>query len=471
MSSDRYPFREIETKWQRIWDERKQFRVVEDPRRPKFYCLEMFPYPSGRIHMGHVRVYAIGDLLARFKRMRGFNVLHPMGWDAFGLPAENAAIEHGVHPAIWTYENIDNMRAQLKKMGISYDWEREVTTCDPAYYKWEQLIFIKMLERGLAYRRRSTVNWCPSCQTVLANEQVEGGRCWRCDSEVTLREIDGWFFKITAYADELLAWCDRLPGWPERVITMQRNWIGRSEGAEFDLPVAGRPELKVRVFTTRPDTAFGMTYAVLAPEHPRVDQLVTDEAERRAVADFRAEVARHTEIERLAADRPKHGLRLRAKVVNPFNGAEIPLFIADYVLMGYGTGAIMAVPGEDQRDWEFAKQYGLPIIETVKRPPGWVGEAYGGDGVKINSGFLDGLTVDEAKRKAIDWLVARGLGVAKVNYRLRDWGISRQRRFQCSTARKTAWCRRTKRTFRWCCHATCSCRARAARRSRRSPRS
>jgi leucyl-tRNA synthetase len=427
MSSDRYPFREIEVKWQRIWDERKQFRAVEDPGRPKFYCLEMFPYPSGRIHMGHVRVYAIGDLLARFKRMRGFNVLHPMGWDAFGLPAENAAIEHGVHPAIWTYENIDNMRAQLKKMGLSYDWEREVTTCDPAYYKWEQLIFIKMLERGLAYRRRSTVNWCPSCQTVLANEQVENGRCWRCDSLVTQREIDGWFFKITAYADELLEWCDRLPGWPERVITMQRNWIGRSEGAEFDLPVVGRPELKIRVFTTRPDTVFGMTYAVLAPEHPLVDQLVTDEAERRAVADFRAEVARETEIDRMAADRPKHGLRLRAKVVNPFNSAEIPLFIADYVLMGYGTGAIMAVPGEDERDWEFASQYGLPIIETVRRPAGWIGEAYSGDGIKINSGFLDGLTVAEAKRRAIDWLVARRLGVAKVNYRLRDWGISRQR--------------------------------------------
>src|SRR3989454_4537976 len=387
----------------------------------------MFPYPSGRIHMGHGGVYAIGDLLARLKAMRGFNVLHPMGWDAFGLPAENAAIEHGVHPAIWTYENIDNMRAQLKKMGISYDWERELTTCDPSYYKWEQLVFIKMLERGLAYRRRSTVNWCPSCQTVLANEQVENGRCWRCDSEVTPREIDGWFFKITAYADELLEWCDRLPGWPERVITMQRNWIGRSEGAEFDLPVAGRPDLKIRVFTTRPDTAFGMTYAVLAPEHPLVDQLVTDEAERRAVAEFRAEGARESEIERLAADRPKHGRRLRAKVVNPFNGAEIPLFIADYVLMGYGTGAIMAVPGEDQRDWEFAKQHGLPIIETVKRPDGWVGEAYGGDGIKINSGFLNGLTVAEAKRKAIDWLVERGLGVAKVNYRLRDWGISRQR--------------------------------------------
>jgi leucyl-tRNA synthetase len=427
MSSDRYPFREIEAKWQRIWDECRQFRAVEDPGRPKFYCLEMFPYPSGRIHMGHVRVYAIGDLLARFKRMRGFNVLHPMGWDAFGLPAENAAIENGVHPAIWTYENIDNMRAQLKKMGISYDWEREITTCDPAYYKWEQLIFIKMLERGLAYRRRSTVNWCPSCQTVLANEQVENGRCWRCDSLVTQREIDGWFFKITAYADELLEWCDRLPGWPERVITMQRNWIGRSQGAEFDLPVAGRPELKIRVFTTRPDTVFGMTYAVLAPEHPLVDRLVTDEAERRAVTEFRAEVARETEIDRLAADRPKHGLRLRAKAVNPFNNAEIPLFIADYVLMGYGTGAIMAVPGEDERDWEFASQYGLPIVETVRRPEGWVGEAYSGDGVKINSGFLDGLTVAEAKRRAIDWLVGRGLGVGKVNYRLRDWGISRQR--------------------------------------------
>jgi leucyl-tRNA synthetase len=427
MSSDRYPFREIEAKWQQIWKDRKQFRAVEDPGRPKFYCLEMFPYPSGRIHMGHVRVYAIGDLLARYKWMRGFNVLHPMGWDAFGLPAENAAIEHGVHPAIWTYENIDYMRSQLRKLGISYDWDREIATCDPSYYKWEQLVFIKMLERGLAYRRRSTVNWCPSCQTVLANEQVEAGRCWRCDSEVTPRDIEGWFFKITAYADELLAWCDRLTGWPERVITMQRNWIGRSEGAEFDLAVAGLADASIRVFTTRPDTVFGMTYAVLAPEHPLVDRLVADEGERRAVIAFRAEVARESEIERLAADRPKRGLRLRAKVVNPFNRSEIPLFLADYVLMGYGTGAIMAVPGEDQRDWDFARQHGLPIIETVKRPDGWVGEAYGGDGVKINSGFLDGLSVADAKRAAIDWIVERGVGVAKVNYRLRDWGISRQR--------------------------------------------
>src|SRR5213080_2892453 len=395
MSSDRYPFGEIEAKWQRAWEERKQFRVTEDPSRPKFYCLEMFPYPSGRIHMGHVRNYAIGDLLARYKAMRGFNVLHPMGWDAFGLPAENAAIEHGVHPAIWTYENIDYMRAQLKKLGLSYDWDREVNTCEPDYYKWEQLIFIRMLERGLAYRKRSTVNWCPSCQTVLANEQ--------------------------------LAWCDRLPGWPERVLTMQRNWIGRSEGVEFDLPTVGRPGVRVRVFTTRPDTAFGMTYAVLAPEHPVVDHLVTDAGERAAVAQFRAEVAKESEIERLAADRPKRGLRLLARVVNPFNGAVIPLFLGNYVLTGYGTGAIMAVPGEDQRDWDFARQHGLPIIETVRRPPGWTGEAYTGDGIKINSGFLDGLTVAEAKRKATDWLVAQGLGEAKVNYRLRDWGISRQR--------------------------------------------
>ncbi len=427
MSTDRYPFQEIEPKWQRFWEERKQFHVREDPGRPKFYCLEMFPYPSGRIHMGHVRVYAIGDLLARYKWLRGFNVLHPMGWDAFGMPAENAAIENGVHPAVWTYENIANMRTQLKRMGISYDWDREVTTCDPAYYKWEQLVFIKMLERGLAYRRRSTVNWCPSCQTVLANEQVEAGRCWRCDSDVTPREIEGWFFKITAYADELLAWCDRLPGWPERVLTMQRNWIGRSEGAEFDLPVAGRPDLAVRVFTTRPDTAFGMTYAVLAPEHPLVDRLVTDDDERATVAAFRSEVAKQSEMERLAADRPKRGLRLRARATNPFSGHQIPLFIADYVLMGYGTGAIMAVPGEDQRDWEFAEAHGLPIIETVARPAGWTAQAYSGDGVKINSGFLDGLSVAEAKRTAIDWLVQRGAGEGKVNYRLRDWGISRQR--------------------------------------------
>ncbi len=425
--ADHYPFREIDAKWQRRWEESGLFRAREDAGRPKYYCLEMFPYPSGRIHMGHVRNYAIGDAVSRYKRMRGYNVLYPMGWDAFGLPAENAAIDHGVHPAIWTHENIVAMKAQMKKLGISYDWDREVTTCEPDYYRWEQLVFVRMFERGLAYRKAATVNWCPSCQTVLANEQVEAGRCWRCEAEVIPQQIEGWYFRITAYAEELLEWCDRLTGWPERVLTMQRNWIGRSEGAEFTLPVVGRPELGIRVFTTRPDTAFGMTYAVLAPEHPLVDALVGDAAERQAVAAFRAEVARQSEIERLATDRPKRGLRLSARAVNPFNRREIPLFLADYVLMGYGTGAIMAVPGEDQRDWDFAEVHGLPIIETVARPAGWTGEAYTGDGVKINSGFLDGLSVAEAKRKAIDWLVAQGLGEGKVNYRLRDWGISRQR--------------------------------------------
>ena len=424
---DRYQAKAIEEKWQRIWEEHQTFQASEQAEKPKYYVLEMFPYPSGRIHMGHVRVYAIGDVIARFRRMRGYNVLHPMGWDAFGLPAENAAIERGIHPAKWTTENIVYMRDQLKKMGISYDWNREIATCDPEYYRWEQLVFIRMLERGLAYRKRSSVNWCPSCQTVLANEQVEGGRCWRCESEVSKRDIDGWFFKITAYADELLDWCDRLTGWPERVIVMQKNWIGRSEGAEFDLPVVGHPDLKIRVFTTRPDTGFGMTYAVLAPEHPLVDQLVTESHEQVEVKRFRAEVFKQSEQERVAEDRPKRGLRLSARVINPFNGREIPLFIADYVLMIYGTGAIMAVPGEDQRDWDFANTHGLKIIETVSRPTNWTGRAYTGEGIKINSGFLDGLTVADAKRRAVDWLVERGLGEARVNYRLRDWGISRQR--------------------------------------------
>ena len=424
---DRYQAKAIEEKWQRIWEEHQTFQASEQAEKPKYYVLEMFPYPSGRIHMGHVRVYAIGDVIARFRRMRGYNVLHPMGWDAFGLPAENAAIERGIHPAKWTTENIVYMRDQLKKMGISYDWNREIATCDPEYYRWEQLVFIRMLERGLAYRKRSSVNWCPSCQTVLANEQVEGGRCWRCESEVSKRDIDGWFFKITAYADELLDWCDRLTGWPERVIVMQKNWIGRSEGAEFDLPVVGHPDLKIRVFTTRPDTGFGMTYAVLAPEHPLVDQLVTESHEQAEVKRFRAEVFKQSEQERVAEDRPKRGLRLSARVINPFNGREIPLFIADYVLMIYGTGAIMAVPGEDQRDWDFANTHGLEIIETVSRPENWTGGAYTGEGIKINSGFLDGLTVADAKRRAVDWLVERGLGEARVNYRLRDWGISRQR--------------------------------------------
>src|SRR2546428_5585503 len=277
-----YRPQELEKKWQERWSADRAFEVDHEPSRPKFYCLEMFAYPSGHAHLGHVRNYTIGDVMARTKRMRGFNVLHPFGWDAFGLPAENAAIKTGTHPERSTLDNIAHMKEQLQRLGISYGWEREIATCLPEYYKFNQWIFLKMLERGLAYRKRSTVNWGPSCQTVLANEQVEDGRCWRCDSEVTPREIDGWFFKITSYAEELLAWCDRLPGWPERVLTMQRNWIGKSEGAEFDLPVEGHPDLSIRVFTTRPDTVFGMTYAVLAPEHPLVDRIVTDPAQREA---------------------------------------------------------------------------------------------------------------------------------------------------------------------------------------------
>ena len=342
---DRYPFREIEAKWQAVWEDAKQFKVTEDPSRPKYYCLEMFPYPSGRIHMGHVRVYAIGDLLARFKWMRGFNVLHPMGWDAFGLPAENAAIDNGVHPAVWTHENIENMRTQLRRMGISYDWDRELATCDPAYYRWEQLVFIRMFERGLAYKKRSTVNWCPSCQTILANEQVEAGRCWRCDSEVVTKDIEGWFFKITDYAEELLD-VVRPAARLARARHDDAAQLDRAERGGRVRPARGRPQRR---------DAHDLHHA---PGHLVRDDLRGAGAgaparrgardgpeERHEVARFRQEVARESEIERLAADRPKRGLRLRARAINPFNGQEIPLFLADYVLMGYGTGAIMAVPG------------------------------------------------------------------------------------------------------------------------------
>src|SRR5213594_3064198 len=346
MSSDRYPFSEIESKWQAHWDERKQFRVREDPSRPKFYCLEMFPYPSGRIHMGHVRVYAIGDLLARYKWMRGFNVLHPMGWDAFGLPAENAAIEHGVHPARWTHDNIEHMRRQLRRLGFSYDWERELATCDPRYYRWEQLFFLRMLERGLAYKRRSLVNWCAHCETVLANEQVEDGRCWRCDGPVTDRELEQWFFRITAYAEELLRDLDRLAGWPERVLTMQRNWIGRSAGAEIRFPLEGRAG-EVVVFTTRPDTLYGVTFMSLAVEHPLVSTLVAGTPAAAGVAAFTARVRATSRAERALG---KEGVATGAFCRHPVTGARLPIYVANFVLMEYGTGAVMAVPAHDQRD-------------------------------------------------------------------------------------------------------------------------
>jgi leucyl-tRNA synthetase len=370
--------------------------------------------------------------------MQGYNVLHPMGFDAFGLPAENAAIKRGIHPHKWTMDNVDNMRRQLKTLGACYDWGREITTCLPEYYKWTQWFFLKLHEAGLAYKAKAPANWCPECQTVLANEQVlADGTCERSGDLVERRDLEQWFYKITDYAQELLDDLDDLQ-WPERVKIMQRNWIGRSEGAEFSLPIsdeAGRPRTDVdglRIYTTRPDTSFGMTFAVMSPEHPRVDELTSD-AQRDAVAAFQAEVAQRSEIDRLAAggDLDKRGVATGTNVVNPFTEQPIPLFLADYVLMGYGTGAIMAVPGQDQRDWDFAKAYDLDIVRTVEPPEGWEGEAYVGDGPAINSEWLDGLDVEPAIEKAIDWLGRQELGEKRINFRLRDWLLSRQRFWGC----------------------------------------
>ena len=420
----------VEAKWQARWAETGAYEVDNDDPRPTFYVLSMYPYPSGPAHQGHVRNYTFGDLIVRHRTMQGHAVLSPFGFDSFGLPAENAAIKTGIHPRIFTAERMEELRSSVKRIGAVYDWRRELSSHDPRYMRWGQFIFLRLLEAGLAYRRNAPVNWCPGCQTVLANEQVlADGTCERSGDVVTKRDLEQWFFKITDYADELLADLDDLE-WPERVKTMQRNWIGRSEGAEFDMAVEGRPDVKIRVFTTRPDTSFGMTYAVLAPEHPLVSEITTPE-QQQAVADFVERVTRETEIERLSTEGPleKRGVFTGAHVVNPFTQSPVPVYLADYVLMGYGTGAIMAVPGQDQRDWDFAQAYGLPIIRTVRPPDDWPdeGEAYTGDGPAINSEWLDGLPVTEAKAKAIDWLEAEGVGERKVNYRLRDWLVSRQR--------------------------------------------
>jgi leucyl-tRNA synthetase len=380
--------------------------------------------------MGHVRNYSIGDVVARFKRLQGFNVLHPMGWDAFGMPAENAAIQHGTHPAAWTTENIANMRVQLRKMGLSYDWDRELATCTPDYYRWEQLIFLRMLEKGLAYKKSAAVNWCPSCETVLANEQVEDDCCWRCDSAVVQKELDQWFFRITAYAEELLAWTDRLPGWPESVLTMQRNWIGRSQGSEIDFAVAGRDE-KVRVFTTRPDTLFGATFMSLAPEHPLA--LVLTTAERRTeVEAFIRRIQATDRLQRTSDDVEKEGVFTGSYCFNPVSGREMPIYLANFVLMDYGTGAVMAVPTHDQRDFEFARKYALPL-QVVIQPAGEVLDpasmtcAWEGPGTMVNSTGFDGLDNETGKARIAAFLEQRGLGVGTVNYRLRDWLVSRQR--------------------------------------------
>jgi leucyl-tRNA synthetase len=421
---ERYDSQKVELKWQKYWAERNLDRTEADPFNKKFYCLEMFPYPSGEIHMGHVRNYAIGDVIARYKKMRGYNVLHPMGWDAFGLPAENAAIKHGVHPAEWTYKNIDYMKRQLNRMGLSYDWEREVNTCSPEYYKWNQWFFLKMLERGLAYRRYSYVNWCPSCATVLANEQVIDERCWRCESIVVQKELEQWFLKITDYAEELLQACGELKGWPERVIAMQKNWIGKSTGVEVDFRIDGMDE-NIRIFTTRQDTLFGATFMCIAPAHPLVEKLVSDKDELEKVR------ARYGRVDE------KIGLFTGYYAINPMNGEKIPIYVANFVLMEYGTGAIMSVPAHDQRDFDFAKKYGLPIRvvivlnselrSAIGGPNSELTQAYEGEGILINSGQFSGLKSDIAREEIARFIEENKLGKGVVNYKLRDWGISRQR--------------------------------------------
>jgi len=427
---ERYNPGAIEEKWQKIWQEKQVFRVKAEPGKPKYYLLEMFPYPSGRIHMGHVRNYSIGDVVARFKTLQGFNVLHPMGWDAFGMPAENAAIQHDIHPNIWTRENIDNMRKQLKRMGLSYDWDREFATCDPEYYRWEQLIFLRMLEKGLAYKKSSSVNWCPDCQTVLANEQVEDSCCWRCGNEVEEKELEQWFFKITGYAQELLDEMANLGGWPDPVLTMQRNWIGRSVGCEIDFPIENG-DASIRVFTTRQDTLFGATFMSLAPEHPMAMALTTDDR-REEVEAFVRKVRKMDKIARTADDYEKEGVFTGSHCINPATGRRIPVFLANFVLMDYGTGAVMAVPSHDQRDFEFARKYDLPltvVIQPEGEPldPTTMEEAWTGSGTLVNSGPFDGLDNEKAKEKIAEWLKEQGIGTATVNYRLRDWGVSRQR--------------------------------------------
>ncbi len=427
----KYQPREIEARWQAYWEDHHTFQVTEDATRPKFYCLEMFPYPSGRIHMGHVRVYAIGDVIARFKKMRGYRVLHPMGWDAFGLPAENAAIQKKVHPAKWTAQNMTYMRQQLKKMGLSYDWRREVATCHPDYYRWNQWFFIKMLEQGLAYRKEASVNWCPECATVLANEQVIDECCWRCESHVTQKSLAQWFFRITAYADELLSECDRLTGWPPRVLSMQKNWIGKSRGVEISFPIADRTG-DLAIFTTRPDTLFGVTFMSIAPEHPILPSLISGRPQETEIRDFIETVKKQDKTVRTAIHQQKKGLFTGAYTRHPITHEKIPIWTANFVLMEYGTGAVMGVPAHDQRDFEFAKAYGLPICLVIQNPAGTVAEpltaAYTDEeGFLIASGQFSGLSPKSAQDAIIRFLEAEGAGKGTVYYRLRDWGISRQR--------------------------------------------
>ena len=429
--NEKYNFSEIEKKWQKYWEDNKVFKTVEDENKKKFYCLEMFPYPSGKLHMGHVRNYSIGDVVARFKKMDGYNVLHPMGWDSFGLPAENAAIKHGIHPSIWTWDNIAEMRNQLKELGLSYDWDREVATCHEDYYKWMQWIFIQFYNRGLAYKKENPVNWCPSCQTVLANEQVVEGCCERCKSPVGKKNLSQWYFKITDYAERLLDNLDTLDGWPNKVKVMQRNWIGKSIGAEVEFKIKDYDET-LTVFTTRVDTIYGTTYMVLAPEYPSVLKMVEGTEYEQPVKEYIEKVEHMNDIERTSTTNEKTGVFIGKYAINPFTKKEIPIYISNYVLMGYGTGAVMGVPAHDQRDFEFATKFGIDIIPVVD--PGDpeidlnnLKEACAAEGTLINSGEFNGMNNKEAIGKFIELVEEWGIGKKTTNYRLRDWLISRQR--------------------------------------------
>lgn len=428
---DKYNFIEVEEKWQEHWKKNNFFKSYLDSKKQKYYVLEMFPYPSGEPHMGHVKNYVIGDVVARYKHSQGYNILHPMGWDAFGLPAENAAIQHKIHPSIWTKNNIQKMKNTLIKMGISYDWDREISTCKPDYYKWTQWIFLQLYKNGLAYKKKGVVNWCPSCSTVLANEQVVEGKCERCGAEVTKKELLQWFFKITEYAQRLLDDMECLEEWPERVLTMQKNWIGRSEGAKIEFPIKGGNK-SIPVFTTRPDTLYGATYFLLAPEHPLVEEIIIDSPYKDEVQSFIKEVSKESTIERISTTLEKRGCFTGKYVINPINSEEIPIWVANYVLMEYGTGAVMAVPAHDQRDFEFAKKYNLPIRIVIQPKDKEVSfntleAAFDEEGIMVNSGQFNGLSSTKALENIIDHLIKKGYGKKEVNYRLRDWLISRQR--------------------------------------------
>ncbi len=422
-----YQPQNIEPKWQKVWEENGVFKTPQRSENPKYYALVMFPYPSGTVHVGHVKNYVIGDIVARYKRMQGYNVLHPFGYDAFGLPAENAAIANKIHPKTWTLNNIKTIREQIKKMGISYDWDREVITCTEDYYKWTQWIFLQLYKAGLAYKKPGAVNWCPSCQTVLANEQVKDGKCERCGTTVTMKHLEQWYFKITDYAEKLLEGLDRLEGWPEHVKTMQRNWIGKSTGALIKFPVVGK-DLSIEIFTTRPDTVFGVTFIALAPESPLVNEIVTDE-KKEEVQQFISRMALEDRFKRTSLEAKKEGVYTGRNAINPLTGEEIPIYVANYVLYEYGTGAIMAVPAHDQRDYDFAKVYNIPIKVVIKPVEGELptDRAFEDIGIMVNSGQFDGLPSDKGIESVIRYIEEKGIGKRSVQYKLRDWLISRQR--------------------------------------------